>query len=225
MHTEINNTKRYEIFNEDVFNVLPKINNNSVDLILTDPPFGQNIQYGRKAKTIKNDCNLDWLSEFAGNMYRILKDDTHCIVFWQWRTYSKLEFEMLKWGFVIKTVAIWDKGKPSLGDGLSEQYEQIVIFKKGKARQSRFRGNVFRYARLVGGQEHPHQKPERLLGDLIMLCSKENDLIFDGFMGSGSVGVASMTYGRRFIGCEIDEEYYKLSEKRIKAEANQTKLF
>jgi len=64
--------------------------------------------------------------------------------------------------------------------------------------------------------KHPTQKPLAVLKHIIKIASNENDLVFDMFMGVGSTGVAAMSLNRRFIGIEIDEEYYKASVKRIK---------
>lgn len=62
---------------------------------------------------------------------------------------------------------------------------------------------------------HPTQKPVRVLEHCVKLASKEGDVVFDPFMGVGSTGVAALNLGRKFIGVEIDEKYYKASEKRL----------
>lgn len=63
--------------------------------------------------------------------------------------------------------------------------------------------------------EHPTQKPINLLRKLVLLISDKGDLIFDPFMGSGSTGVACAIEGRKFLGCEIDKEYFEIAERRI----------
>lgn len=63
--------------------------------------------------------------------------------------------------------------------------------------------------------EHPTQKPVELLRYLIQLISDKGDTIFDPFMGSGSTGVASLIEGRKFMGCEIDSEYFEIAKRRI----------
>ena len=76
-----------------------------------------------------------------------------------------------------------------------------------------------RYSRI-----HPTQKPVRLLERLLALVSKEGDLILDPFSGSGSTAIAAYNLDRSFIGCEIDEEYYRSSVERINEKISQTKL-
>lgn len=72
--------------------------------------------------------------------------------------------------------------------------------------------------------EHPTQKPVELYEYLINTYTNPNDTVLDFVMGSGTTGVACMQLGRKFIGCEIDEGYYKIAEKRIKQAAAQILL-
>ncbi len=71
--------------------------------------------------------------------------------------------------------------------------------------------------------KHPTQKPVKLLKHLIQMASNEDGIVLDQFMGVGSTGVAALEMNRRFIGMEIDEEYFEAAEKRI--EQIQPSLF
>jgi len=75
--------------------------------------------------------------------------------------------------------------------------------------------------------KHPTVKPIQLIEYLILLCSNPNDLVFDGFLGSGTTSVACIRSNRNYIGCEIDKGYFDIAEKRINAELDNqaTKLF
>ncbi len=64
--------------------------------------------------------------------------------------------------------------------------------------------------------KHPAQKPVKLLEHIIKIASNENDVIFDPFMGVGSTGVAALKNGRKFIGIEIEKEYFNEAEKRVR---------
>ncbi|MCI7223300.1 site-specific DNA-methyltransferase, partial [Fusobacterium sp.] len=70
--------------------------------------------------------------------------------------------------------------------------------------------------KLNGEKIHPTQKPIELVEKLILDSTKENETVLDCFMGSGSTGVACIKNNRRFIGYELDENYYKNVEIRIK---------
>ena len=72
---------------------------------------------------------------------------------------------------------------------------------------------------------HPTQKPVELLQHLINLCSQPNDLVFDSFSGSGSTAISCIKTNRRFIGCELDKEYFNLACNRIDTELKQGNLF
>lgn len=68
--------------------------------------------------------------------------------------------------------------------------------------------------------KHPTVKPLNIVRNLIINSSQENDVVFDPFMGSGTTGAAAMELNRRFIGCEINKEYYEVAMKRIETEIN-----
>jgi site-specific DNA-methyltransferase (adenine-specific)/modification methylase len=73
--------------------------------------------------------------------------------------------------------------------------------------------------------KHPTQKPIRVLQKVVKIASNKGDIVLDPFMGVGSVGVAALRLGRRFLGIEIEEKYYKAAEKRLEEEAKQKKMF
>lgn len=72
---------------------------------------------------------------------------------------------------------------------------------------------------------HPTQKPVKVMEHIIKIASNPNDVVFDPFMGVGSTGVAALKLGRQFIGIEIDESYFKASEKRLKVTPTLVSLF
>ena len=66
--------------------------------------------------------------------------------------------------------------------------------------------------------KHPTQKPEYLLERIVLASTKEEDVILDPFMGSGTTGVVAKRLGRKFIGIEENEEYYEIAQRRIENE-------
>ena len=75
--------------------------------------------------------------------------------------------------------------------------------------------NVWKSAERNNGKQHPTQKPVDLMARIINTSSRENAVVLDLFMGSGSTGVACVNTGRNFIGIELDEHYYEIAERRI----------
>lgn len=67
----------------------------------------------------------------------------------------------------------------------------------------------------LSSPKHPAQKPVTLLSKIISVASRENDIVFDPFMGVGSVGVAALRNKRKFIGVEINPTYFEAAKKRI----------
>lgn len=68
----------------------------------------------------------------------------------------------------------------------------------------------------IKGLEHPTEKPVRLIERLLEMTSEPGDVIFDPFAGSGNIGVACLNLKRKYIGCEIDAEYFQLAKERLK---------
>lgn len=99
------------------------------------------------------------------------------------------------------------------------KYEMIIFAHKGRKLL-----NGFRYADIIkasrtGNKNHPTEKPVGLLETFIKNSSDENSVVFDGFMGSGSTGVACVNTGRKFIGMEISKEYFEIAKHRIEEES------
>lgn len=124
-----------KIHNVDARVLLGAMESGSVGLLLTDPPFGQNLGYGRGQlgeRYIEGDTDLGWLPEIADEAWRVLANDKSLLIFCQWRTYSEFEKELKRVGFQVRSVAIWDKGNAGLSGGwFAEQYEQIIVCRKG----------------------------------------------------------------------------------------------
>ena len=188
------------------------MNGEKADGVLTDPPFGNDLGYGRGQpgeRYIANDSDTKVLSSFFAPLDSVLKNNTHCLVWIQWRTFSTLEkaFEKYK----LRTVVIWDKMQPGLsGGGFAEQYEMMCVFIKGHATQNEYCGNVWQISRehdKRSESEHPHKKPIALLGKALNLCSHEGDIILDLFGGSGTTLIAAEQLNRRCYMMELDEHY------------------
>jgi DNA modification methylase len=204
----------HRVFCGNAIDLLPK--QGPVDLILTDPPYGQGGEYGRSQlghREVAGDDNLDWLPRVSEGCYRLLPDNSVCLVFGQWRTSSKFVEQFEAAGFRIRTVAIWDKENCGLSShGFGEQYEQILVFYKGQPTLEWFRGNVFREPRINGRPEHPNEKPLQLFTTLLGLFPSKT--ILDPFLGSGPTLIAAERLGRVCFGFEIDEAYCDVAVKR-----------
>ena len=208
------------LYNDDCLKVLPTIPDNSIDLVLTDPPYGMNYQSKRRKEhynKINNDNNIDWLYFSLKQFKRILKENSHCYMFCSIHFLSKF-IDYSKEHFTLKDILIWEKNNHGSGDltgGYAPKYELILFLTKGrKELNGKREPNILKYNK-TNNILHPTQKPTDLLEFLITKSSKEKDLILDSFMGSGSTGVACKNINRNFIGIEMDKNYFDIAKNRI----------
>ena len=215
------------LYNEDCISFFSKMEEKSVDLVVTDPPYGINYKTNyRKDKShdfcspIENDSNLDFLEDFIRGVHKILKRGGGFYCFCGWQKVDRFKVEIEKF-FKIKNILIWDKGNCGAGDlygSYGNRYEMCIFAAHKDARHflngSRDR-DILRFPRVVKDQLHQNQKPVELISYLIEKSSKEGDVVFDCFMGSGSTGVACVNTDRNFIGIELDEKYFEIAKKRI----------
>ena len=227
-----------KIYNEDCIEGMKNISDNSIDLIVTDPPYLVKYKTGRRkdkshkfTKEILNDDNEQLLKDYIKECHRIMKDDTAMYMFC---SSNKVDFfkQELDQYFTIKNMIIWVKNSHTAGDlqsAFGRKYEIVFLVNKGR---SKFNGtrltDVWEFKRVAGkGQLHQNQKPVEMIEQCIEKHSNENDVVFDGFMGSGTTAIACINTNRNYIGFELDEEYYEISIKRINnhAEDKQIDLF
>ena|SRR5699024_4108145 len=225
-----------KIYNEDCLEGMKKIKDNSIDLIVTDPPYLINYKTGRRKdknhrfnSVIMNDDNEDLIKHYIAECYRIMKTDTAMYMFCSSHKVDFFKSELEKY-FEIKNMIIWIKNNHTAGDlksSYGRKYEIVFLANKGKAL---FNGDrltdVWKFDRVASNDQlHQNQKPLSLIEQCIKKHSKEGELVFDGFMGSGTTAVASHRLNRNFVGFELDEDYYNIANKRLETEMNQTTIF
>ena len=211
----------------DALKRMKKIEDGSVDMILTDPPYGINYQSNRrvvkkKFDKIKNDSNLDWLDIFFENCYRIQKNNTAIYCFCSWHNIDKFKISFEKF-FKLKNILVWVKNNHGSGDlkcSYAPKHEFILYGNKGKSifREKRY-SDIFEFDKISSSKLlHPNEKNVDMLSIYIKNNSDENQIILDPFMGSGTTGVACKNLNRNFIGIEQDETYFKIAKARINKE-------
>ena len=216
------------VYNMDCLEGMKDIPDNSIDLIVTDPPYLMNYKTGRrKDKThdfctpILNDNNEQVISDAIKEMYRVLKDNSAMYIFCNSNKVDFFKQQLENTGFAIKNMIIWKKNNHTAGDlqaQFGKQYEIIFLVNKGRCI---FNGkritDIWEFDKVVGkNQLHQNQKPIDLLSRCIEYHSKENDVVLDCFMGSGSTAIACINTKRNYIGFEIDKKYYDIANERIK---------
>ena len=210
----------------DCLELLKDIPDGSVDMVLTDPPYGMAFKSNhRKEKynEIKNDKSLEWLEKYVCECFRILKHNTAVYFFCSWHNVDVFK-QAIEKKFKIKNILIWEKNNTSMGDlkaSYAPKYEMIIFAHKGRKLLNGFRYADIIKANRTGNKLHPTEKPVDLLELFIKNSSDENAVVFDGFMGSGSTGVACVNTNRQFIGIELDPQYFEIAKKRIEDAVNE----
>ena len=216
-----------ELYNDDCLKILKDIPSDSIDLIVTDPPYLMNYKTNyRKEKThdfctvIQNDDNFELIEQYINECYRVLKQDTAMYMFCNSNKVDYFKKCLETSGFNVKNIIVWIKNNWTAGDleaQFGKQYEFIFLLNKGRKLFTGERlSDVWNFNRVVGDRQvHQNQKPLALINQCIRKHSNENDLVFDGFMGSGTTGVACKQLNRNFIGVEISKNYFEIAKKRI----------
>jgi DNA modification methylase/ParB-like chromosome segregation protein Spo0J len=211
------------IYHGDCLEYIKTIADKSIDCLITDPPYGVDIQFGaydnQLSRKIANDENsqdaLCLLDKMLIEVKCKLKDNAHLYIFCNWKIYPDFS-KIISNHFQIKNVIIWDKLFMGMGDlkgNYSSSYEMIIF--AGGNREFLNRPKNIIQCRFNDERFHNTQKPIDLIKQLIENSTDVNELVFDPFLGSGSTVVASKQLKRNYIGCEIDEQNYKITLKRI----------
>nr|DAK84699.1 MAG TPA: adenine-specific methyltransferase [Caudoviricetes sp.] len=218
---------------DDCLNVLKKMPNESVDLIVTDPPYritprGSSGTMGgywkeketRTGKIFKN--NHISCKEYLPEFYRVLKDKTFCYVMCNNTNLKEMLNVGTKCGFNFVKCLIWEKGNKICGRYYMGCYEYIILFRKGGDRPINHCGTpdilsipIKKLKDSDGNNLHNTEKPVKLMVTIIENSTEENDLVLDPFMGIGGVGVGCVELNRNFIGIEIDAKYFNIARNRI----------
>jgi DNA modification methylase len=204
----------------DCIEVLRQLPKESVDLICTDPPYGDNTGYGRSNRMILgNEHPLLGLLSLA-ETYRILRKNRCCFFFADAKHVAFIDIFVRRYtDYRFKEYVVWDKKHIGMGQGFRKRHEMILVLEKGRATfNSSAIPNVLAYAR-VPTTNHPHTKPVALLETLIGHTTKPGDVVLDPFLGSGTTAIAARKLGRIFIGIERDKQYIDIARERLDTEA------
>lgn len=223
----------------DCIELLQEMPEESVDLVLTDPPYGieynsnrsNNADYRKTVKSvdgINNDGkdNTGFLAEVVSELDRVLKNNSHFYWFTRWDRVH-LQLPILEKYFTLKNAIIWKKNNWSMGDlqgAYAGQYEVILFAQKGRRTLNEVGGrkrhpDVLEYDRVPASKlRHSHEKPEELIEFLIRKSSNEGEIILDPFGGSGTTAVCAKRLGRDFITMEMDKDYIEVTQERLSEE-------
>ena len=215
-----------KIYCGDCLDILKDIDDNSIDLVLTDPPY--NIGYQSNMRTRSSKFNLivnddnDFRTKIYPTLYNKLKNNSACLIFCSFKNYA-VDYIVLSKYFEIKNNIIWYKPGGGIGDlehSLLTDYEMILVGHKGRCKiRGKRLGSVWRNTKVNPNKMiHPTEKPTSLINRLIEKFSDVGDVVLDPFFGSGTTLRACKDLGRKCIGIEISKEYCDIAVKRLAQE-------
>lgn len=227
---------RKRVLNADSKDVIKRIPDSSIDLLLTDPPYNLarhstgNIPLpGRSA--MNNDV-AEWdmvefnPTEWADEFVRILKPTGNLFIFTSYNQLGRW-YDCLDHRFDTSNFMIWHKTNPApkiFKAGFLNSCEMIFTcwnkrhtwnFISQKEMHNFLESPICMKPERLSNPKHPTQKPVAILKKIITISSNKDDIVFDPFMGVGSTGVAALELDRRFIGVELEKEYYDAAKERI----------
>jgi site-specific DNA-methyltransferase (adenine-specific) len=210
----------------DCLERMREIPDGSVDMILTDPPYGMDFQSNRVAKTNRKAKIANDKQPFVWFLYEAakkLKEGGCAIIFCRWDSWNAF-CSACEWsGLTVKNQIIWDKLNHSTGDltGSPGNRHEIAVFAtKGRFTFPGKRPQGLGAFKKIPGAKllHPNEKPIDLMEWLVEHYAAPGDRLLDCFAGVSPVGVACARLGRGYIGIELDETYFNIAAGRVAEE-------
>ncbi len=212
-----------ELRRQDAMDLMSSQGEDSVELVVTDPPYGISYQSNRRSKGKSAPIAQDWnfqIGPFLDEVHRALKPGGAAYIFTRWDVYP-LWARSVPFGLKMKNFIVWEKDNHSAGDlegNFGFKYEGIMFLTKGrhKIRGKRW-PNVWPFPRVsASSQIHPAEKPVPLLQRAIEASSDAGDLVIDPFCGSGSTGEAAVLLGRRALLGDVDKRVLRKTRERLR---------
>lgn len=200
--------------------------------ILSRRPLG--VKWQKEGKNISSavrngkmfEYNDIEFSEWLPEIFRVLKKGTHCYVMVNARNLCNLQIEAEKVGFIFQNLLVWDKGNATPNKYYMQCSEFILMLSKRPAKNINDMGSktIISIKNIIGNKKHPTEKPTSLMKILIENSSLVGQTVLDPFAGAGSTLLAAKELRRNYIGCEIDENYYKIALERLNGEFDKGSL-
>jgi site-specific DNA-methyltransferase (adenine-specific) len=197
----------------DAVRWLQSLPSESVDLVVTDPPYEslekhRSVGTTTRLKHSKASSN-DWFAIFPNTrfpelfreVHRVLRKNRHFYLFCDQETAFVAKPLGEAAGFKFWKPLVWDKKKIGMGYHYRSRYEFILFFEKGKRKLNDLGiPDVIECPRIRGG--YPTEKPSEVSEVLVAQSTERGEFVIDPFTGSGSVGAAAVRLGRRFAGSD-----------------------
>lgn len=219
------------VFKNDAVDWLQTLESESIDLVITDPPYESLEKHRAKGTTtrlkVSKGSNNQWFTIFPNSrfeelfeeVYRVLKPNAHFYLFCDQETMFVAKPIGEQAGFKFWKPIVWDKQAIGMGYHYRARYEFILFFEKGKRKLNDLGiPDVLSFKRVW--RNYPTEKPVELLETLIKQSSSKNEMVIDPFFGSGSTLVAAKNLERNYLGNDISDEAHQHFLSRIQKQEN-----
>lgn len=204
----------------DCLEKMKEIPDKSVDCAIFDPPYKLSQKYTSSTDS-DNLLAVASIYPVASELQRIIKQGNFACVVYDNRILPLAlnAFKNAGWKYIRALTFYRRAGSANNMCGWMSTSDLILLFQNGEGKMN-FYGKCNHDVYIKDKMEknvfnHPAQKPEWLMEDLVQRLTKENDIVIDPFMGSGTTGVACKNLNRNFIGIELDEKYFEIAKNRI----------
>lgn len=229
------------IYNEDCMEGMKRISDESIDLVVTDPPYkiigggDSKSRYATSGMLNRSSGNVingklfnhndTSFSTWVPEIYRVLKEATHFYVMVNDKNMHELMNACVESGFQLVNILIWKKNNVTPNKFYMKNCEFILLYRKGGQRWINDMGTKHLLEiDNIRNKKHPTEKPIELMETFILNSSQVGETVLDPFMGAGSTALAAKENNRQYIGFELDEGYYNIAQDRIKNHEQQLSL-
>lgn len=215
------------LYHGDCLELMKEISNGSIDCIITDPPYKMtkngkscrpNYMPASSSENLfdgKLPDTFTWMSE----CFRVLKNGTHFYTFANINSVQDYLNQAQKAGFKLHNIISMIKDTKMPNRWYLKYTEFVLFFRKGEAKAiNDMTSRDYEFVKTPtakSGKLHVTEKPYLFIEKLAKNSSKEGDIIFDPFVGSGTTCLAAKNLNRQFIGIEKDESYFKIAQNRL----------
>jgi len=232
--------KTNKIYKGDCLDIMKKFPDNSIDCIVTSPPYNKhsakrkcgdkdtwrnaNIDYGEFNDDMPEKDYQNWQKEVLRECIRILKPNGSIFYNHKPRIINHKVIFPHEWlgDFIVRQMIIWNrKSSPALEPIRFMPTVEYIFWITKERKTPKFNKKAFYYKEIWDippkqNSNHPAPFPEELVKRCIEATTEKDDIILDPFFGSGTTGVVALKLGRKFIGIELNPEYVKIANERLK---------
>jgi site-specific DNA-methyltransferase (adenine-specific) len=218
-----------KIHNLDCLDFMRSLPDKCIDLVVTDPPYDiSDSKPGNSELMSLGKYNADNFAELKNGfdvevvfseIVRIQKK-VNCFIFCANKQIAEIMTIAQRGGYYV-TLLVWNKTNSApFANGVWRQDAEFIVHVRESG--AYFEGNAEEKRKVVQMPTnpsqfgHPTEKPLNLIMKYVLIGSKEGDIVFDPFMGSGTTAVAAKQLGRKFLGCELSEKYVAIANERLR---------